>query len=56
MKPAPSLPRMVPCIENGGPIMVTEVAVFIAAAGKADELGAGIIKGLEVIRQHPECM
>ncbi len=36
--------------------MVTEIAVFIAAAGKEDELGTGIIKGLEVIRQHPECI
>ena len=36
--------------------MVTEVAIFIAASGKEDELGAGILKGLEVIRQHPACI
>ncbi len=36
--------------------MVTEVAVLTAAAGKEDALGAGILKGLEVIRQHPECI
>jgi len=36
--------------------VVTEVATFNAAPGKEDELGAGILKGLEVIRQHPECI
>lgn len=36
--------------------MVTEIAIFIAHAGKEDELGQGIIRGLEVIRQHPECV
>lgn len=36
--------------------MVTEVAVFLAASGKEKELGQAIIKGLEVIRQHPECI
>ena len=36
--------------------MVTEVAIFISAPGKEEELGAGILKGLEVIRQHPACV
>jgi quinol monooxygenase YgiN len=36
--------------------MVTEVAVFNALAGKEDELGQGILKGIQVIRQHPECI
>lgn len=35
--------------------MITEIAIFTAAPGKAEELGAAILKGLEVIRQHPEC-
>lgn len=37
-------------------VRVTEIALFTAAAGKEEELGHGIIKGLEVIRQHPECI
>jgi len=36
--------------------MVTEIAIFIALPGKEDELGQGIIHGLDVIRQHPECI
>ncbi len=36
--------------------MVTEVAVFTALPGKEDELGQGIIQGLEVIKQHPGCV
>jgi len=36
--------------------MVTEVAVFIAIPGKEEELGRGIIKGIEAIRQHPGCI
>ena len=36
--------------------MVTEITVFIALAGKEEELGQGIIQGLEAIRQHPECI
>ena len=36
--------------------MVTEVAILIALPGKEDELGQGIIQGLEFIRQHPECI
>ncbi|GLV56991.1 hypothetical protein KDH_38300 [Dictyobacter sp. S3.2.2.5] len=36
--------------------MVTEVAVFIALPGKEEELGQGIIQGIEFIRQHPECI
>ena len=35
--------------------MITEIAIFTAVPGKAEELGAAILKGLEVIRQHPEC-
>jgi len=33
--------------------MVTEIAVFTAAPGKEEELGQAILRGLEVIRQHP---
>lgn len=33
--------------------MVTEIAIFTAATGKEDELGQAILRGLEVIRQHP---
>jgi quinol monooxygenase YgiN len=36
--------------------MVTEIAIFIAAPGKEEALGQGIIHGLEAIRQHPECI
>jgi quinol monooxygenase YgiN len=36
--------------------MVTEIALFTAVPGKEDELGQGILKGLEVIRQHPGCI
>jgi quinol monooxygenase YgiN len=36
--------------------MVTEVAIFTALPGKEDELGQGILNGLDVIRQHPECI
>jgi quinol monooxygenase YgiN len=36
--------------------MVTEVAIFTALAGKEEELGQAILKGLDVIRQHPECI
>lgn len=36
--------------------MVTEVAIFTALAGKEDELGPAIVRGLDVIRQHPECI
>ena len=39
-----------------GVLMVTEVAIFTALPGKEDELGQAIIQGLEVIRQHPECI
>lgn len=35
--------------------MVTEIAIFTAVAGKEDELGQAILRGIEVIRQHPEC-
>jgi quinol monooxygenase YgiN len=34
--------------------MVTEIAIFTAVPGKEDELGQAILRGLEVIRQHPE--
>jgi len=33
--------------------MVTEIAIFTAVSGKEDELGQAILRGLEVIRQHP---
>ena len=33
--------------------MVTEIAVFTAVPGKEEELGQAILRGLEVIRQHP---
>jgi len=36
--------------------MVTEIAIFQALPGKDDELGQAILQGLEVIRQHPECI
>jgi quinol monooxygenase YgiN len=36
--------------------MVTEIAIFQAAPGKEDELGQAILRGLEVIRQHPGCI
>lgn len=37
-------------------IMVTEVAIFTAVSGKEDELGQGILRGINAIRQHPECI
>ena len=33
--------------------MVTEIAIFTAVPGKEEELGQAILRGLEVIRQHP---
>ena len=33
--------------------MTTEIAIFSALPGKEDELGQAILRGLEVIRQHP---
>lgn len=36
--------------------MVTELATFTAVEGKADQLGAAILEGIKVIRQHPECL
>jgi quinol monooxygenase YgiN len=36
--------------------MITEIATFTAAPGKEEALGAAILRGLDVIRQHPECM
>ncbi len=36
--------------------MVTEVAIFTAAAGKEEELGHAILRGLDTIRQHPGCI
>lgn len=36
--------------------MVTEVATFTALSGKEEELGQGIVRGLDIIRQHPECI
>jgi quinol monooxygenase YgiN len=36
--------------------MVTEIALFTALPGKEDELGQAILRGMEVIRQHPDCI
>lgn len=36
--------------------MVTEIATFTAVPGKEDELGQAILRGLEVIRQQPQCI
>lgn len=36
--------------------MITEIAIFTAAPGKEEELGQAILRGMEVIRQHPECI
>lgn len=36
--------------------MVTEIAMITALSGKEEELGQAILKGLDVIRQHPECI
>ena len=36
--------------------MVHEIAIFTAVEGQADELGPAILRGLEVIRQHPGCI
>lgn len=36
--------------------MVTEVAIINAVHGKEEELGQAIIRGLEIIRKHPECI
>jgi quinol monooxygenase YgiN len=33
--------------------VVTEIAIFTAVPGKEEELGQAILRGLEVIRQHP---
>lgn len=36
--------------------MITEIALFTAAPGKEDELGVAILKGLDVILRHTECL
>ena len=36
--------------------MVTEIALFTAVPGAEEQLGAAILKGLEVIRRHPACI
>lgn len=36
--------------------MVTELAIFTSAEGKAEELGPAILKGLNVIRQQAGCL
>jgi len=36
--------------------MITEIATFNAMPGKEDELGQAILRGIEVIRLHPECI
>jgi heme-degrading monooxygenase HmoA len=34
--------------------VITEIAIFTAQVGKEDELGQAILRGLAVIRSHPE--
>ena len=34
--------------------MTIETAIITALSGKEDELGQGILRGLDVLRQHPE--
>jgi quinol monooxygenase YgiN len=36
--------------------VITEIAIFNAVPGKEDELGQAILRGIEVIRQHPQCI
>ena len=36
--------------------MITEIALFTAVPGKEEALGTAILNGLEIIRQHPECL
>jgi quinol monooxygenase YgiN len=36
--------------------MISEVALFTALAGKEEVLGQAILRGLNTIRQHPECI
>ncbi len=36
--------------------MITEIAIFTAAPGQEEALGAAILEGLETIRQHPGCL
>lgn len=36
--------------------MVTEIVILNALPGKEEELGPAIIRGLDVIRQHPGCI
>jgi quinol monooxygenase YgiN len=36
--------------------MITEIALFTAVPGQEEALGAAILDGLEIIRQHPECV
>jgi quinol monooxygenase YgiN len=36
--------------------MVTEIAIFTALSGKEDELGRAILRGIDIIRKHPECI
>jgi quinol monooxygenase YgiN len=43
-------------MELKGGFMVTEVAIINAIPGKENELGQAIIRGLEIIRKHPECI
>jgi heme-degrading monooxygenase HmoA len=33
--------------------MITEIAIFTALPGKEEELGQAILKGMDIIRQHP---
>ena len=36
--------------------MITEIAIFTAVTDKEEELGAAILRGLDVIRRHPACI
>ncbi|QBD83532.1 antibiotic biosynthesis monooxygenase [Ktedonosporobacter rubrisoli] len=38
------------------PIVITEVAIFTALPGKDDQLGHAILQGLDIVRQHSECI
>jgi quinol monooxygenase YgiN len=36
--------------------VITEIAIFTAVPGKEEELGQAMLRGIEVIRQHPACI
>lgn len=45
-----------PLEEKRRRVLVTEVAIFHAVAGKEDELGQAIKQGQVIIRSHPDCL